>query len=65
MAKKALSITGYNIGVNCGESAVQTIFHVHCHMIPRLDGDIEDPRRIFSVGHSEINSLTLISIYVF
>ena len=38
------SITGYNVGVNCGESAGQTIFHVHYHLIPRRDGDTEDPR---------------------
>ena len=34
---------GYNIGVNCGEAAGQTVFHVHVHLIPRYDGDIEDP----------------------
>ncbi len=38
------SITGYNIGVNSGESAGQTIFHVHYHLIPRRDGDTENPR---------------------
>ena len=27
---------GYNIGINCGEAAGQTIFHVHVHLIPRL-----------------------------
>ena len=35
---------GYNIGINCGEAAGQTIFHVHVHLIPRYDGDMEDPR---------------------
>ncbi|MDQ0253368.1 diadenosine tetraphosphate (Ap4A) HIT family hydrolase [Evansella vedderi] len=35
---------GYNIGINCGESAGQTIFHVHVHLIPRYKGDMEDPR---------------------
>lgn len=35
---------GYNIGVNCGESAGQTIFHVHVHLIPRYKNDLEDPR---------------------
>ena len=38
------SITGYNIGVNNGESAGQTIFHVHFHLIPRRNGDTKDPR---------------------
>ena len=35
---------GYNIGINCGESAGQTIMHFHCHLIPRRTGDIENPR---------------------
>ncbi|MBB6447789.1 HIT family protein [Bacillus benzoevorans] len=35
---------GYNIGVNCGEEAGQTIFHVHVHLIPRFKGDMDDPR---------------------
>jgi ATP adenylyltransferase len=38
------SITGFNVGVNCGESAGQTIQHAHLHLIPRRDGDIKDPR---------------------
>jgi diadenosine tetraphosphate (Ap4A) HIT family hydrolase len=35
---------GYNIGVNCGKSAGQTVMHCHIHIIPRYDGDVEDPR---------------------
>ncbi len=35
---------GYNIGINCGESAGQTVFHVHIHLIPRFKGDIDNPR---------------------
>lgn len=35
---------GYNIGVNVGSAAGQTIFHCHVHVIPRYIGDIEDPR---------------------
>ena len=35
---------GYNIGMNCGEAAGQTVFHFHCHVIPRYKGDMEDPR---------------------
>lgn len=34
---------GYNIGMNCGESAGQTVFHFHCHVIPRYHGDMENP----------------------
>lgn len=35
---------GFNIGMNCGESAGQTVFHFHCHVIPRYNGDMENPR---------------------
>lgn len=35
---------GYNIGVNVGCAAGQTIFHLHYHVIPRYYGDVEDPR---------------------
>ncbi len=35
---------GYNIGINCGEAAGQTVFHFHCHVIPRFHGDMADPR---------------------
>ena len=36
--------SGYNIGMNCGVSAGQTVMHVHVHLIPRYDGDVENPR---------------------
>lgn len=36
-------ISGYNIGVNNGVSAGQTIFHLHIHLIPRFLGDVSDP----------------------
>ena len=36
-------ITGFNIGMNCGKSAGQTIYHAHLHLIPRRDGDTPDP----------------------
>jgi diadenosine tetraphosphate (Ap4A) HIT family hydrolase len=35
---------GYNIGMNCGEAGGQTVFHFHCHLIPRYIGDMENPR---------------------
>ena len=35
---------GYNIGMNCGEAAGQTVFHFHCHVIPRYYGDMKNPR---------------------
>lgn len=34
---------GYNIGMNCGQAAGQTVFHFHCHVIPRYKGDMDDP----------------------
>lgn len=37
-------ITRFNLGVNDGVSAGQTIFHLHVHLIPRRDGDVEAPR---------------------
>ena len=38
------SVTGFNIGMNCGESAGQTVMHAHIHLIPRREGDVADPR---------------------
>jgi diadenosine tetraphosphate (Ap4A) HIT family hydrolase len=35
---------GFNIGVNAGRVAGQTVFHLHVHLIPRFDGDVPDPR---------------------
>ena len=37
-------ITGFNIGINDGEDAGQTVMHCHIHLIPRRNGDMEDPR---------------------
>jgi diadenosine tetraphosphate (Ap4A) HIT family hydrolase len=38
------TVTGFNIGMNIGYSAGQTIFHCHTHLIPRREGDTADPR---------------------
>ena len=38
------TITGFNIGMNIGEDAGQTIFHCHIHVIPRRQGDTPNPR---------------------
>ena len=35
---------GYNIGVNIGKAAGQSVPHIHIHMMPRYTGDIENPR---------------------
>ena len=44
LKNKDSSITGFNIGINDGEDAGQTIMHCHIHLIPRRSGDMEDPR---------------------
>ena len=36
-------VEGFNLGVNDGEAADQTVFHCHLHLIPRRRGDTEDP----------------------
>jgi len=37
------SIDGWNLGVNVGRAAGQTVYHVHLHVMPRFEGDVEDP----------------------
>jgi diadenosine tetraphosphate (Ap4A) HIT family hydrolase len=37
-------VHGFNIGVNDGEAAGQTVAHAHVHVIPRYAGDVADPR---------------------
>ena len=38
------SVTGFNIGINDGQDAGQTIFHCHIHLIPRRKEDTPNPR---------------------
>ena len=38
------TITGFNIGINCGEDAGQTVFHCHVHLIPRRRGDVKNAK---------------------
>lgn len=38
------AVEAFNIGMNCGGAAGQTIFHCHIHLIPRRNGDVENPR---------------------
>ena len=38
------TIAGFNVGINDGKAAGQTIFHVHMHLIPRREGDVENPQ---------------------
>ena len=35
---------GFNLGVNCGEAAGQSVWHAHIHVIPRYKGDVPNPR---------------------
>jgi diadenosine tetraphosphate (Ap4A) HIT family hydrolase len=35
---------GYNLGLNSGQAAGQTVLHAHLHVIPRYEGDVKDPR---------------------
>jgi diadenosine tetraphosphate (Ap4A) HIT family hydrolase len=44
LSEKDNSINGFNIGINSGETAGQTIFHSHIHLIPRRTGDTPNPR---------------------
>jgi len=38
------TIDGFNIGMNCGETAGQSVWHCHVHLIPRRQGDVERPK---------------------
>jgi diadenosine tetraphosphate (Ap4A) HIT family hydrolase len=38
------SIAGFNVGINVGEAAGQTVHHCHVHLIPRRTGDVDQPR---------------------
>jgi ATP adenylyltransferase len=42
--KEDTTVTGFNIGMNCGEDAGQTVFHCHVHLIPRRKGDMDEPK---------------------
>ncbi len=42
--KKDNLVQGFNIGINTGDVAGQTIFHCHIHLIPRRQGDVDNPR---------------------
>lgn len=44
LVDKKFKPDGYNIGINCGDAAGQTVMHLHIHLIPRYKGDIKNPR---------------------
>lgn len=37
-------LDGYNIGINIGQAAGQSVYHCHMHLIPRYAGDVENPK---------------------
>lgn len=43
IVEKDSSVTGFNIGVNIGQDAGQTVNHCHIHLIPRRKGDVDNP----------------------
>lgn len=49
---EALTPDGYNVGFNAGCAAGQTVFHAHIHVIPRFEGDVENP--IGGVRHAVV-----------
>ena len=42
--KQDPSVKGFNIGTNAGKTAGQSIFHCHIHLIPRREGDVDNPQ---------------------
>ena len=42
--KKDLTVNGFNVGTNIGKVSGQSIFHCHIHLIPRREGDVENPQ---------------------
>ena len=41
---KDVNVKGFNIGTNAGKIAGQTIMHCHIHLIPRREGDVDNPQ---------------------
>jgi ATP adenylyltransferase len=44
IVKKDALVSGFNVGMNSGKAAGQTINHAHVHLIPRRQGDVKDPK---------------------
>ena len=42
--KKDSTVKGFNIGSNAGKFSGQSIMHSHIHLIPRREGDVENPQ---------------------
>ena len=44
ISRKDVNVKGFNIGTNAGKIAGQSIMHCHIHLIPRREGDVENPQ---------------------
>tara|TARA_B100001057_G_C22180586_1_gene693054 strand:+ start:157 stop:555 length:399 start_codon:yes stop_codon:yes gene_type:complete len=44
ISKKDQTVVGFNLGTNIGKASGQSIFHCHFHLIPRREGDVENPQ---------------------
>ncbi|MFN4931554.1 MAG: HIT family protein, partial [Bacteroidota bacterium] len=44
IVKATYNPDGFNVGINIGVKAGQTVPHVHIHLIPRYKGDVKEPR---------------------
>ena len=44
IANKDNTVSGFNLGTNIGKVSGQSIFHCHFHLIPRREGDVENPQ---------------------
>ena len=44
ITKKDLTVKGFNLGTNIGKVSGQTILHCHLHLIPRREGDVDNPQ---------------------
>jgi diadenosine tetraphosphate (Ap4A) HIT family hydrolase len=44
LSAQDVTISGWNVGLNSGEAAGQTVCHAHWHLIPRREGDCVEPR---------------------
>lgn len=42
--EKDPTVEGFNVGINIGKAAGQSVFHLHVHLIPRRVGDLENPK---------------------
>ena len=42
--KKDMSVKGFNLGTNIGKVSGQSILHCHFHLIPRREGDVDNPQ---------------------